>query len=54
MEPGHVFVAEAEEANDLDNIFGNEYDINIEDTDEVVAHVVDRNSLRTVLSIAAN
>ena len=34
MEPGHVFIAEAEEANDLNRILGNEYDINIEDTDE--------------------
>ena len=34
MEPGHVFIAEAEEANDLNRILGNECDINIEDTDE--------------------
>ena len=34
MEPGHVFIAEAEEANDLNSILGNECDINIEDTDE--------------------
>ena len=34
MEPGHVFIAEAEEANDLNRILGNECDISIEDTDE--------------------